>query len=121
MSVPKLLLLSFLQNAVLSAIAVGAGLLAAHSIGLGAPYIEAVLSNGQSQVFADRDRCSPFELSPWLLVGDLLFLPYWPKALLETAKKTTLWENFTASFYGGINEEILIRLFGFSVLHGFCR
>ena len=46
-SLPTLLLLSFLQTAVLSALAIGVGLLAAHAIGLGAPYIEATLaSNG---------------------------------------------------------------------------
>ena len=30
--------------------------------------------------------------------------------------KTTQWENFTASFYGGINEEIFMRLCGMSVV-----
>jgi Type II CAAX prenyl endopeptidase Rce1-like len=45
-----------------------------------------------------------------------LFLPYWPAPLRDTARKTTLLENFAASFYGGINEEILIRLFGLSAL-----
>src|SRR3974377_899238 len=44
-SLPTLLLLSFLQTAVLSALAIGVGLLAAHAIGLGAPYIEAGLAS----------------------------------------------------------------------------
>jgi hypothetical protein len=51
-----------------------------------------------------------------LLIGDLLFLPYWPEALVDTMRKTTLLENFAASFYGGINEEILVRLLGLSAL-----
>src|SRR5262249_8347705 len=51
-----------------------------------------------------------------LLIADLFFLPYWPQPLIDTAKKTTLMENFLASFYGGINEEILMRLFLFSTL-----
>src|SRR5215469_18471436 len=42
---PTLLLLSFLQAAVLSALAIGVGLSAAHAIGLGAPYIEAGLAS----------------------------------------------------------------------------
>jgi membrane protease YdiL (CAAX protease family) len=49
-------------------------------------------------------------------MADLLFLPYWPEKLVETARKTTLWENFAASFYGGIDEEIFMRLFGLSAL-----
>jgi hypothetical protein len=51
-----------------------------------------------------------------LLVADIFFLPYWPEAILDTSRKTTLWENFFASLYGGVNEELLMRLFGFSVL-----
>jgi hypothetical protein len=51
-----------------------------------------------------------------LLLLDLLFLPYWPPKLVDFAQRTRLWENFLASFYGGLNEEIFTRLFGFSVL-----
>src|SRR3974377_868914 len=43
-SLPTLLLLSFLQTAVLSAVDIGGGVLAGHAIGLGAPYIEAALA-----------------------------------------------------------------------------
>src|SRR5215469_17850079 len=42
---PTLLQLSFLQTAILSALAIGVGLWAAHAIGLGAPYIEAGLAS----------------------------------------------------------------------------
>jgi len=51
-----------------------------------------------------------------LLVADMFFVPYWPQALRNTALETTLLENFLASLYGGINEELLVRLFGFSLL-----
>jgi hypothetical protein len=119
MSVPKLLLLSLLQTAVLSAIAIGIGLLAAHRIGLGAPYIEtALLGKGSMQTVALMLQAA---IPPGVLAGlvllltDLLFLPHLPEALLDTARKTSLWENFTASFYGGLNEEFLMRLFGLSV------
>jgi branched-subunit amino acid transport protein len=46
---PTLLLLSFLQTAVLSALAIGVGLWAAHAVGLGAPYIEAGLAGTGSK------------------------------------------------------------------------
>jgi hypothetical protein len=120
MSVQKLTLLSFSQTAVICAIAIGIGLLAAHAIGLGAPYIEAFLTgSGSLASLAFMVEAALFfgvAAGALLLCADMLFLPHWPEALVDTARKTTLWENFTASFYGGINEELLMRLFGFSVL-----
>jgi hypothetical protein len=120
MSVPKLMLLSFLQTIVLFAIVVGVGLLAAHAIGLGAPYIEAVFAG----TVASTGVMTMLEVAIGLgvlagfvlLLADLLFMPHWPEVLSETTRKTTLLENFLASFYGGINEELLMRLFGFSAL-----
>ena len=120
MSVPTLLLVSFFQTAVLCAVAIGVGLSAAHEIGLGAPYLEAALAaNGSRPALALMlTPAIGFGLlgGSALLTMDLLFLPHLPEALLDTARKTTLWENFAASFYGGINEEFLMRLFGLSVL-----
>jgi hypothetical protein len=115
-----LTLVSLLQGAVIFAIVTGLGLVAAHAIGLGAPYIESALgAHGflhPIRTMLQVSIVSGALAGAVLLLADLLFLPYWPKALVDTARKTTLWENFAASFYGGINEEILIRLFGFSAL-----
>jgi hypothetical protein len=47
-SISKLVLLSFLQGAVIFAIATAVGLLATHTIGLGAPYLEAALAGNES-------------------------------------------------------------------------
>ena len=113
-----ILLLSIIQNTILSAIAIGIGLVAAHSIGLGVPYITAIVTGGQVQA-----RASMLLLAMGmglvdgfvLMLLDILFLPYWPKPVLELALSASLWENFTASFYGSINEELLTRLFGVSV------
>jgi len=120
MPLPKLMLLTFLQTAVLSAIAIGVGLLVAHTIGLGAPYIEAAIAGtGTLQAFTSMLWVAIiFGLLGGLLLFlmDLLFLPHLPEVLLDNAKKTTQWENFTSSFYGGINEELLMRLFGFSII-----
>jgi membrane protease YdiL (CAAX protease family) len=51
-----------------------------------------------------------------MTVVDLAYLPHWPKSLLDTAKNTSLRENFYACFYGGFNEEYLTRLFGISLI-----
>jgi hypothetical protein len=117
-SKPVLFLLSIIQGAVLFALVIGLGLMAAHAIGLGAPYIEAVLI--MKALPAPIGLIVALVLGSIaggvLLIADLCFVPYWPQALRDTALKTTLLENFLASFYGGINEELLVRLFGFSVL-----
>jgi Type II CAAX prenyl endopeptidase Rce1-like len=113
----RLLLLSLAQNAALFAIIVALGLLAARAVGLGAPYVGAALGG------ADPEH-SLGEMLMWsiglggaggalLLTIDLALLPRLP-ALLDLTRKTSLWENFTASFYGGLNEELLFRLLGLS-------
>lgn len=120
MSLPKLALLSFLQAAVIFAIVVGVGLLASHAIGLGAPYLEsAIAGNGISSGILTM---LPMAVALGIFAGlalfllDLFFLPRLPKTLLDSALKTTAGENFLAAFYGGINEELLMRLFGLSSL-----
>ena len=115
----RLLLVSLAQNAVLFAVVIALGLLAARAAGLGAPYIDAVLG-GRTPDHPVR------EMLVWsiglgaaaglfMLALDLFLIPLLP-ALLALARKTSLWENFTASFYGGLNEELLFRLLGLSVI-----
>jgi hypothetical protein len=114
---PRVLaLISFVQTAILMAIAAGVGLLAAGPIGLGAPYLQAALSGKSVPV--------PFvSLLPLAIgLGVLSFLalallerfvfgPHMPEALRTSDVKAKPWARFLASFYGGINEEILTRLF----------
>ena len=120
MSLPVMLLLSFLQTAILFAIVTGVGLLAAHAIGLGAPLLETALTGAVSSqtVWTTIEIASLLGAlaGALLLIADIFFLPYWPKPLLDTTLKTTAMDNFLASFYGGINEELLMRLFGLSGL-----
>jgi hypothetical protein len=115
------LMLSLLQNAFLASLAIWAGLRSAHAIGLGAPFIEAALThtNPPSPKGFVIAVCLGASLGALLLIADLFFMPHWPEALREVAPKTTLLENLLASFYGGINEELLMRLFGLSVLAWF--
>jgi hypothetical protein len=118
MSVSMLILISFLQTAVLSAIAIGIGLLTAHSIGLGAPYVEALAGAEKIQrvgTMLPRAVALGSLGGLALVLMDIFFLPHLP-LLLELARNTSLQENFLASFYGGINEEFLTRLFGFSII-----
>ena len=109
-------LVSFVQSALLFAIAVGAGLLAGQPAGLGAPHIRAALSG--EPVWASLLRL----LSPSVGLGALsfaavalletfLFAPHIPEALHLADVKIRAWKRLLASFYGGIDEEILMRLF----------
>jgi hypothetical protein len=118
MSIPVLALLSVVQTTVLCGIAIAAGLLAAHMVGLGAPYIEAILAGASlpSGIGLEIGIIFGVLAGAILLIADLFFLPYWPQPILDATKSTTTLENFLASLYGGINEELLMRLFGFSVL-----
>ena len=113
----RFLLLSLAQNAVLFAVVVALGLLAARAVGLGAPYLEAALG-GRAPDHPVKDMLMwSIGLGAagglFLLAFDLFLIPRLP-ALLDLARKTSLWENFTASFYGGLNEELLFRLLGLS-------
>ncbi len=119
MSPKALLLLSVLQNAVVFAIVIGIGLYVGHQIGLGTRLIDEVISGGSMQqiIIIIFTACICGIIGGVLLMLlDLLFLPHFPEKLLTTALKTTQWENFTASFYGGINEELFMRLFGVSLV-----
>lgn len=119
LSFGMLFLLSILQSSIIFAIVTGIGLLIAHQIGLGAPLLEAIHIGGVSQTVISNINISlilGMVGGLFLFLLDFLFLPHFPEKLLTTALKTTQWENFTASFYGGINEELFMRLFGFSLI-----
>jgi hypothetical protein len=120
--------LQVLQNAIMFAIAIGIGLLAANRVGLGLPVLEARL---QSESVSGMIK--PFLLPSILLgiVGSVLvilldLLLFNPLLAAELGDKATTltqpamqpvaWKGLLASFYGGINEELLLRLSLMSVL-----
>lgn len=119
LSMPKLLLMSYVQTAVVSAVAIGIGLMAAHAIGLGAPFIVAAITGKAIAAPAPMLTAAVglgFFGGVFLTVVDFTLLPWLPKTLLDLARRTSLAQNFSASLYGGINEELLMRLFGVSAL-----
>ena len=117
-SIPVLFLLSVVQSAVFFGVVIWLGLLAAHMLGHGAPYLEAMLQGTPAPVEAALllALASGLVAGAVLLIADMFFEPYWPQALRDSALQTTLLENLLASIYGGINEELLMRLFGISAL-----
>ena len=115
-----LILLSVIQNGVLFSIAISIGLILSHQMGHGAPLIETISTGKGWNQTLTSNLISASGLGiiggSFLLLVDLLFLPYFPKKLLDIALKTTYWENLSASFYGGINEELFMRLCGLSIV-----
>jgi len=112
---------SVAQAGLLIAIATYVGLLAARAVGLRLPVLEAVLE-GQPAL--------PVLLAGLpvaMLVGFVggagimaleryYFQPRLPEAFHEVKAKQATWKRFLACFYGGIYEELLLRLFVMSGL-----
>jgi hypothetical protein len=116
------------ENAAIFAVAVAAGLFLASRIGLGAPILEACLAR---QTVTARVKAI---LVPSLVLGILaslvvmaldatVFGPTLVAQLGKTAERLSgpnvqppAWQGFLASFYGGIDEEIVMRLFLLSLL-----
>jgi membrane protease YdiL (CAAX protease family) len=111
------------ENAAIFAVAVAGGLFLATRIGLGAPILEAYLAN---QEVTGRIKTI---LVPSIALGIIaslviigldvsVFAPALVGELGKTSEALTrlnmqppAWQGFLASFYGGIDEEIAMRLF----------
>lgn len=123
MPLSAVLAIQVFQNAILFAIAVFGGLFFAKRVGLTTPILDAVT---QRESVADKVRAIlPLSISMGL-IGTLLILgleffyfqPALAKQLGSSANALNLqtsqpaaWKGLLASFYGGIAEEILLRLF----------
>lgn len=125
---PLVLLISIVQNAVMFGILTALGLFFANRIGLGLPIVEARL-NGES--IGDKVRAIlPLSIiigvAASLLIVALdvfIFQPALLRELGDSANTLNLqaaqppaWQGFLASFYGGISEEVMLRLFVMSLL-----
>jgi membrane protease YdiL (CAAX protease family) len=120
---PVLITAQVLQGALLIGVAIAVGLMFANEIGLGLPILEARL-RGES--VSDKLRAiAPISIILGLLAGFLIiglevfvFQPALKAQLgaqasvLTSASATAPgpWKGFLASFYGGIDEELLLRL-----------
>jgi hypothetical protein len=121
MPFPVLLALTIAQNAVLLALATGVGLLAARASGLGAPIFEAALRGQPALPILARVIVPAVALGALaggaILALDLFgFMPHLPEALRSMSVDPGPLKGFLASFYGGIAEELLMRLFVLSGL-----
>jgi hypothetical protein len=109
-----LLLLSAVQNLVLFSVATFFGLFFSKRIGMGMPILQNVLE-GKNQSKELKSIITP-SVCLGVLAGVLIVLlsiPFnklTPELQLSEAS-VSVWKAFLASFYGGIAEELLLRLF----------
>ncbi len=127
MPLPTLIAIQIAQNALIFGILTAAGLFFASRIGLGTPILEAKLQ-GESisnKVRAILPISVGFGVIASLIIIGLDVFVFQATMLKELGDKLNdvaqtaqpaAWKGFFASFYGGIVEEILLRLFLMSLL-----
>ena len=116
---PKILLLTVIQNLILFAIAVFFGLFFSKRIGMGLPVLQGLLE-GKNQTREFRSILLP-SISLGIAAGVLIVVLSIPfNKLIPDLQNTEIaisaWKALLASFYGGIAEEVLLRLFLLSFL-----
>jgi hypothetical protein len=124
--IPTLIASQIIQRGITYAILIFLGMILMKRIGLSAPILDSV-TKGES---ASGTLCGVLSISivlgvvaTLLIIGlDFIFQPLLLKELgdkadaLKQVAQHAAWKGFLASFYGGIAEEILLRLFGMSLL-----
>lgn len=120
---PLLITIQIVQNSVLFGVVIALGLFFANRIGLGLPILEARL---RGETVADKVRAIlPVSIIVGVVASLLIlglelafFQPALVRELGDSADALNLqtgqpaaWKGFLASFYGGIVEEVLLRLF----------
>lgn len=110
-----------IQNALIFAIAILIGLKLAKKVGFGLPILENWLEG--RKIKSDLKSILGISIGLGLLAGVLIVgLDYLFSLLGVTINVTQAsinppaWQGFLASFYGGINEEIMLRLFLMTLL-----
>ena len=109
---PLMLILTVVQNLVMFAIVIFLGLLLSKQIGMGLPILKNVLE-GKNQTKGIKSILMPsiiLGLMAGVLIVLLALLFNIPE-LNNSELSISPWKALLASFYGGIGEEVLLRLF----------
>ena len=115
MPLPVLVAVSVVQNLLIFAVAIGLGLLLARKLGLGAPLLEGWLYHEKPRVQARESLKSGaltgIGVGLILLVIIIPAAPHLPGLPFVSAAQAAVWKRLLSCLYGGIDEEILMRLF----------
>ena len=116
-----LLAVQIIQNTILFGVAIFIGLLLAKKVGFGLPVLEGWLEGREVKSYLKSILSISIGLgilAGFLIVG-LDYLFSFAGATINVAQASInppAWQGFLASFYGGINEEIMLRLFLMTLL-----
>ncbi|HEX9425392.1 MAG TPA: CPBP family glutamic-type intramembrane protease, partial [Pyrinomonadaceae bacterium] len=121
---PLLIAVGIVQNLAILALIVWLGLKLSRSLGLRTPLLESWVI--RSDVRGESDTRAIQTLTPGLLTGVavgivllislLVLVPRLPNLPFVIAARLPIWKRFLACFYGGIYEEVLMRLFLLSLV-----
>ncbi|MDO5836005.1 MAG: CPBP family intramembrane metalloprotease [Methanobacterium sp.] len=116
---PVVLIAQLIQSTILFAIAILVGLTLYKRVGFKIPILEGLLEG--KEVINYLKSILGISVGLGVLVGVLIILSSFlftsASTILQGAELTVpLWKSFLASFYGGIGEEILFRLFVMTVI-----
>ena len=112
--------ISIFQSAVLFFVIILVGLFISKKIGLGAPIIERFVE--KEDIAAHLRSIIGISIALGIIAGLLIIIGDYIFGLFNSSDLTQImtipppWQGFLVSFYGGINEEILLRLFFMSLL-----
>ncbi len=115
LSLPLIITIGVVQNLIVLSVAIGVGLFAARKLGLGAPLLEAWLYGRQSPQSVRGSlgfgALTGIAVGVVVLIPLLIAAPHLPGLPLVSAGRAALWKRVIVGLYGGIDEEILTRLF----------
>lgn len=114
-----LIISTLVNNSILFAIVIFLGLLIAPKVGLGLPFLEGWLN--KEKVNGGLKSVVPLSVGLGILAGVFIIGFDFIFSMLGSGTPGNLatppaWEGLLSSFYGGINEEVLMRLFVMSLL-----
>jgi hypothetical protein len=114
-SLPLLAVVGVAQNLLMLGVVIGVGLLLARKMELGTPLLERWLYHKPTPIRA-RDSLKSGALvgipvGIVLVIIILAVAPHLPGLPFVRAARAPIWKRLLACFYGGIDEEVLTRLF----------
>lgn len=117
---PLIIVVSLIQASVLFAIAIYIGLKLSKKVGLGLPIIEGYIAKKPARInlmsLAKTSVLWGTVAGIAIILLDFIFTKLGAGISLWTGEMPPFWMGLLASFYGGIGEEILLRLFFMTLL-----
>jgi membrane protease YdiL (CAAX protease family) len=118
--IPLFILLAVVQGGILFFVVILVGLFVSKKIGFGAPILERLTQKKDVKTYIKSILGLSIGLGVLagilIIIGDYLLTFFTDIPPIITTSTAPIWQGFLASFYGGINEELLMRLFFMSLL-----